>query len=158
MRAFTSCFGSWIEKFLAHKRALGFTYGREEGFLSEFDKFAASRQEDILTEALVRDFLSRLGLGSRPNHLIVLRQLARFVVLDEPRTFVPPTRFLRSRLRHSGFRVLSRREAEQFLKACDTLPDRMSFPRGLVHATGLRVLLLTGLRRGELLALTGQRR
>jgi integrase len=153
MRAFTSPFGSWIEKFLAHKRALGFTYGREEGFLSEFDRFAASRQEGILTETLVRDYLSRLGPGSRPNHLTVLRQLARFLVLDEPRTFVPSTRFLRIRRRRSAVRVLSRREAGQFLKACDALPDRMSFPRGLVHATGLRVLLLTGLRRGELLAL-----
>jgi integrase len=41
----------------------------------------------------------------------------------------------------------------QFLKACDALANRSKFPRGLVHATGLRVLLLTGLRRGELLAL-----
>lgn len=153
MRAFTSPFGSRIEQFLAHKRALGFTYGREEGFLAEFDRFAASQQQDVLSEDLVRTYLSRLGQGSRPNHLTVLRQLARFLVIEEPRTFVPLTRFLGTRRRRSVVRVLSRSEAGQFLKACEVLPGRSRFPRGLVHATGLRMLLLTGLRRGELLAL-----
>jgi hypothetical protein len=78
MKSFTSPFGPRIEEFLAHKRALGFTYGREEGFLAEFDRFAASQRKDALTENLIRDYLSRLGAGSRPNHLTVLRQFARF--------------------------------------------------------------------------------
>ena len=53
-------------------------------------------------------------------------------------------------------RVLSREEASRFLIACDALPDVAAFPRGVVYGTALRALLLTGLRRGELIALQDQ--
>ena len=145
--------GSQIGRFLAHKRTVGFAYRREEGFLKEFRRFACSRQDALLSEALAREYLSLWTEASRPNRLTVVRVLARFLAIDEPRTFVPPPRFLGIRRRRPVIHVFSREEAGQFLAACDVLSDVRPHPIGLVHGVALRTLLLTGLRRGELLAL-----
>jgi integrase len=144
---------SQIGRFLAHKRTTGFTYRREEGFLKEFGRLVRSRQEAFLSEALAREYLSCWTAASRPNRLTVVRVLARFLAIDEPRTFVPPPRFLGIRRRRPAVHAFSREEAAQFLAACDLLLSVRAYPVGLVHSMALRMLLLTGLRRGELLAL-----
>jgi len=148
-----STFGCEIERFLAHKRAVGFAYHREELFLKEFGRLASSRHEVILSKALVREYLSRWGEACRPHRLTLIRVLAKFLAIDEPRTFVPPPRFLGIRRRRPMARVFSREEARRFLAACDALSEVRTHPLGLAHSTALRTLLLTGLRRGELLAL-----
>jgi len=148
-----SRFGSQIARFLAHKRALGFAYRREQAFLGEFGRLASSWHEAVLSEALVRQYLSSWSEAGRPNRLTVIRALARYLVIEEPRTFIPPRRFLGIRRRRPPVRVFSRDEASRFLTACDVLPETRIFPLGLVHGIALRTLLLTGLRRGELLAL-----
>jgi len=157
MSGFTSSLGSQIERFLAHKRALGLTYHREEAFLREFDRFALREPgEGILTEKLVRAYLSDFGQPARPNRLILIRQLARFLIFEQPHTFVPSTRFLGIHRRSPVIRVLSREEASRFLDACDHLPSTSSFARRVVHGATLRLLLLTGLRCGEALGLRNQ--
>jgi integrase/recombinase XerD len=143
--------GAQIERFLAHKRAAGFAYIREEAFLKEFARFAYSRQATYLSEELAREYLSRWT--SRSHRLTLIRVLGRYLAIDEPRTFVPPPRFLGIRRRRPVIRTLSREEAARFLAACDVLPQVRAHPIGLVHGMALRVLLLTGLRRGELLRL-----
>ncbi len=148
-----SNFGSQIERFLAHKRAMGLAYLREASFLKEFDRLMCSRCEAILSEASVRDYLSRWSEAGRPNRLTVIRVLAQFLAIDEPGTFIPPPRFLGIRRRRPAIRVFSREEAGRFLAACDVLSEVRAHPSGLVHSMALRMLLLTGLRRGELLAL-----
>jgi len=156
MSAFTSSIGPQIERFLAHKRALGRTYYREEAFLREFDRFALREKNDFVSENLVRVYLSAFSQPARPNRLTVIHQLARFLVFEEPRTFIPSTRFLGIRRQRPVIRVLSRAEASRFLDACDHLPPTSSFVRRVVHGTALRLLLLTGLRRGEVLGLKNQ--
>ena len=154
MKSFASPLGSDIARFLDHKRGLGFVYDREEWFLHVLDRISATRHDAVVSEALVREYLAEASTASRSHRLTVVRQLARFLVLEEPDTFVPPARFLCIRRRRSVIRVLTRDEAGRFLDACDALLSTFRFPhRGLVHGTALRVLLLTGLRRGELLAL-----
>lgn len=148
-----SPFEAQIARFLAHKRALGFAYRREQAFLGEFRRLASSRQEAFLSEALARQYLSSWSDAGRPNRLTVMRALARFLVIEEPRTFIPPARFLGVRRRRPPIHIFSRDEACRFLEACDVLPETRVFPLGLVHGIALRTLLLTGLRRGELLAL-----
>jgi integrase len=142
-----------MERFLEHKHNLGFAYHREESFLSELDRLAQRRGDDLISEDLVRAYLSCFSLAARPHRLTLVRQLARFLFLEEPRTFVPSSRFLGIRRRRPVIRVLSREEASRFLDACDRLPDGLSFTQRVVHATALRLLLLTGLRCGEMLAL-----
>lgn len=148
-----STFGSEIARFLAHKRAFGLAYCREAFFLRELGRFMFSRHETILSEASVRDYLSGWSEAGRPNRLTIVRVLAKFLAIDEPRTFVPPPRFLGIRRRRPTVRVFSREEARRFLAACDLFSEVRAYPRGLVHGMALRVLLLTGLRRDELLAL-----
>lgn len=156
MSAFTSPLGPQIERFLAHKRALGRTYHREKAFLREFDRFALREQNNFISENLVRIYLSDFGQSARPNRLTLIRQMARFLMLEEPRTFVPSTRFLGIHRRRPVIRVLSREEASRFLDACDHLPPTSTFIQRVVHGTALRLLLLTGLRRGEVLSLRDQ--
>lgn len=146
--------GTQIERYLAHKRALGFGYLREERYLKLLDALTPGRRSGVVDEPLVREFLCGAGPGSRPHRLTVVRQLARFLCVEEPRTFVPPRRFLAIQRRRAPTRVLSREECCRFLDACDRLPSTAAFPhRGLVHGMALRLLLLTGLRRGEALGL-----
>ena len=156
MSVFASAFGPQLQRFLAHKRSLGFAYLREEAFLREFDRFAMRSHETVLSESQVRSYLAAFSQPSRPARLTLIRQLARFLVLEEPHTFVPPERFLGIQRRRPVNRMLSRHEACRFLDACDRLPDTSSFPRRLIHGTALRLLLLTGLRRGEAIALKDQ--
>ena len=156
MSAFTSSLGPQIERFLAHKHALGFAYHREEAFLRELDRFALREQSDFVSENLVRIYLSTFSQLARPQRLTLIHQLARFLVFEEPRTFIPSTRFLGIRRQRPVIRVLSRAEASRFLNASDRLPPTSSFIRRVVHGTALRLLLLTGLRRGEVLGLKNQ--
>lgn len=151
-----SPFAPHIARVLAHKHALGIAYHRERRFFAEFERATIGWPDGVLAETVVRTYLSGHAAGGRPHRLTVVRALARFLVVEEPRTFVPPPRFLGIRRRRPPIRVLSREEASRFLSACDALPDAPTFPRGRVYGTALRVLLLTGLRQGELIALQDQ--
>jgi integrase len=156
MNRFTSPIATQIDRFLAHKRGLGFAYCSEEWLLGEFDRLATEVElsEAVLEEPIIRRFVTDGTRGSRSHRLTLVRQLTRFLAVEEPRTFVPPRRFLGVRRQKPVIRVLTRDEAGRFLEACDTLTDSPLYPcRGLIHGTLLRVLLLTGLRRGEALAL-----
>jgi integrase len=156
MIVFTSPLGPQIERFLAHKNALGFAYDREKAFLRELDRFALREQNDFVSENLVRIYLSAFTPSARPHRLTLIRQLTRFLIFEEPRTFMPSTRFLGIHRRSPVIRVLSREEASRFLDACDHLTPASSFARRVVHGAALRLLLLTGLRCGEALGLMNQ--
>lgn len=154
MNGFTSQFAAHAVNFLEHKRSLGMTYRREEGFLRELDHFAAKRGEIGIDEPFIREYLTQRTRRSRPNHLTLVRQFAQFVQLQQPETFVPPPRFLGIRRRRPVIRVLSREQCLSFLDACGLLPRSPGWPdRGRVLGPALRLLLLTGLRRSELLDL-----
>jgi integrase len=142
-----------LQRFLAHRRALGFAYIREERFLREVDRLATSSTDAVVSEAFARSYLSVFDPASRQHRLTILRQLARFLLLEEPRTFLPPPHFLGIRRRRPVVRVLSRDEARRFLDACDQISHGSSNPQSVVHGVALRTLLLTGLRRGEVLGL-----
>lgn len=156
MSPFTSPLAQPIERFLLHKRGLGYVYRDEERLLGVLDRIAGDGHllQPIIDESLVRRFVASAPHGSRSHYLSVVRQLARHLAVDDPSTFVPPPRFLDARRNQAIARVLSREEATRFLEACDHVPNHPRFPlRRLCHGNLLRVLLLTGLRRGEALAL-----
>ena len=156
MRVLTSLIAQQIERFLEHKRGLDFAYRNEEWLLGKLDRVVAGGDPSIavLDEPLVRRFVADGTRGSRQHRLTLVRQLARFLLVEEPRTFVPPRRFLGVGRQRPVVRVLSRQEATRLLNAFDQLTDSSSYPhRGIIHGMLLRILLLTGLRRGEALAL-----
>lgn len=158
MNAFRSPLASQLSRFLAHKRALGFAYLAEEGLLRRLDRIAADEARGAtVDDGLVRRFVAAGARSTRSQRLTVVRQFARFIAVQAPGTFVPPHRFLGARRNRPVIRVLSRTEAGRFLDACDSLRGSPRYPhRGLVLGTALRTLLLTGLRRAELLSLTGE--
>lgn len=157
MKRLRSPLADQIERFLKHKRALGLRYQREEVYVRVLDELALRFGASVIDQRLVTEYVAHFSAGSRPHCLTVIRQLARFAASEQSLTFVPPSRFLRIRRRPPAVRVLSRDECGRFLSACDVLPASMRWRhRGLIHGMALRLLLLTGLRRGEVLRLKYQ--
>ena len=84
-----------------------------------------------------------------------MREVCRFLRLEDARTVVPDRRSLRIVRQKFVPRVLSRDEGRRFLQACAELPKGRTSPvRDAVLGTALRLLYLAGLRAGELLRLT----
>ncbi len=150
-----------MKRFLEGKRAAGYRYCTEAESLRVLDRFLARtlRSEDpVITSAIVRELVARRGAESeatREHRLTLIREVCRFLALEEPRTNIPGRRFLGIRRRTFVPRVLSRAEGRCFLEACGRLTSRHGSPvRGPVLGAALVVLYLTGLRAGEALRLS----
>lgn len=159
MTSLSSSLAPHLERFLEHKRSLGYAYGDAEWLLRRLDRLASGLglKEAAVTESLIRRFVTCGGDGSRWHRLSVAREFSRFVATELPNTFVPKRLFLGVRRRHPVIRALSREEASRLLDVCASLADKPnSRTRWLVHGTALWTLLMTGLRRGEALALTNE--
>lgn len=159
--AFTSPLASQLERFLTLKRAMGYRYRDESRLVRELDQFLTTRlptEDPVLTVEVARAYVARRGSESdstRAHRLTIVREVSRFLRLEDARTGVPGPRFLGIVRRTFVPRVLSREEGRRFLQACGQLaPDRRSPMRGAVLGTALRLLYLTGLRLGEVLRLT----
>jgi len=157
---FCSPLAPQLHRFLAFKRAAGCRYHEEARELRVLDRFLLTHldpQDPVITDALLRAYLARQGQVSettRANRLSLIRGLCRFLALEDPRTAVPPARFLHIQRRTFVPRVLTREEGRRFLQVCETLPPgRLSPFSGMVHGTVLLLLYLTGLRLGEALGL-----
>jgi len=158
---FTSPLASQLEQFLVLKRAMGYRYRDESRLVWELDQFLSTRlstDDPVLTLDIARAYVARRGSetdSTRAHRLTIIREVSRFLRLDDARTGVPGPRFLGIVRRAFVPRVLSREEGRRFLQACGQLrPDRRSPIRGTVLSTALRLLYLTGLRLGEVLRLT----
>jgi integrase len=147
MKPLVSPIASQIERFLQFKRAVGCHYRDEERQLEVLDRFLASRLpsgDPVITDSIIRSYVKRSS-----HRLTILRQLCRFIALEEPRTFIPPPHFLGISRRPFVPRILTREEGRAFLKACLDLPSGRCSPlRGMVHGTALALLYLTGMRGG----------
>ena len=124
-----------LQRFLEGKRAAGYRYRAEAETLSVLDRFLGetlSPTDPVITSAIVRAFVARRGTESettRAHRLALIREVCRFLALDDPRTFVPAARFLGIQHRTGVPRVLSLDEGRRFLDACDTLDRPRSSPR-----------------------------
>jgi len=150
-----------LTRFLAQKHAMGYRYQDEARALRELDRFLAPRlckDDPLITPAIVHDYVARRNTESettRSHRLTLIREVCRFLRLEDARVMVPDRRSLRIVRRKFVPRVLSRYEGKRFLKACAGLsPGQASPLRAAVLGTALRVLYLVGLRAGELLRLT----
>jgi integrase len=156
---FSSPIASQIERFLQFKRAAGNKYCHEEGELIGLDRFLASQftaSEHIITDKIVRASLAHIRYTSettRFNRLSLIRQLCRFIALEEPKTFIPPYGFLGIRRIPFVPRIFTREEGKRFVKTCLNFTLGRRSPLGMVHGTALLLLYLTGMRLGEALSL-----
>lgn len=159
--SFSSPIASGLHRFLEGKRAAGYRYDTEAEALSLLDRFLKAHlapDDPVISFEVIRDFVARRGHESdttRGHRLSLLREVCRFLALEEPRTAVPGPRFLPIVRRRFLARVLSRDEGRRILQACQTLPSAPWSPlRQTTLGTALRLLYLTGLRAGEALRLT----
>lgn len=161
----TPTFGSPLAavfvRFLETKRAAGYHYSREAWTLGALDRFLVpvlSPGDPILTLDIARAFVAKRGVESettRAHRLTLVREVCRFLALEESRTAVVPPRWLGIHRRPFVPRVLTQEEGRRFLHACGTLATQPGSPiRNIVLGTALVLLYLTGLRAGELLRLT----
>lgn len=158
---FSSPLAAQLERFLDLKHAMGYRYRDEARALRELDRFLTRRlppEDPVLTLEIAREYVARHGTESestRAHRLTIIREVSRFLRLEDPRTAVPGPRFLGIARSRFVPRVLSREEGGRFLQACATFPyDCRSPLRHVVFGTAFRVLYLTGLRTGEILRLT----
>jgi integrase len=150
-----------LARFLALKHAMGYRYREEGRALHDLDRFLSTRlsaDDPLVTPAVVHDYVARRGAESettRAHRLTLIREVCRFLRLDDPRVVVPDRRSLRIVRQKFLPRVLSKDEGRRFLQACTQLPPGQGSPiRAAVLGTALRLLYLAGLRAGELLRLT----
>jgi integrase/recombinase XerD len=160
-RPFTSPLKDELARFLQYKRAMGCRYLAEEGILACLDRFLGAYlvgKEPVITLEVVRAFVGQEGVRSdttREHRLTLIRELGRFLAIEEPRTAIPPRNFLRIHRRPYLQRILTRQEGRRFLTACASFPRARCSPlRGVVHGTALTLLYVTGLRLGEALRLS----
>jgi integrase len=158
---FTSPLKDGLERFLQFKRAAGCRYREEAlalGCLDRFlDRYLAGK-DPVITLEVVRAYVAEADRRSdktRENRLSLIRELCRFLAIEDPRTAIPPRNFLKiPRLRYVQ-RILTREEGRRFLTACANFPRARCSPlRGVVHGTALTLLYVAGLRLGEALRLT----
>jgi integrase len=160
-RGFVSPLASQLAQFLALKHAMGYRYRDEGRALRDLDSFLSTRlsaADPLVTPALVNEYVARRGTESettRAHRLTLMREVCRYLRLDDARVVVPDRRSLRIVRQKFLPRVLSRDEGSRFLQACTQLPPGQASPiRAVVLGTALRLLYLSGLRAGELLRLT----
>ena len=130
---FVSPLASQLAQFLALKHAMGYRYREEGRALRGLDRFLNPRlsaDNPVITPAIVHDYLARRGAESettRAHRLTLIREVCRFLRLDDARVVVPDRGSLR--IVRSKFvpRVLSRDEGRRFLQSCAELsPGRRS--------------------------------
>ena len=158
---FISPLAPQLARFLALKHAMGYRYREEGRALHDLDRFLNDRlsaADPLLTAAIVHDYVARRGTESettRAHRLTLIREVCRFLRLEDARVVVPDRRSLRIVPQKFVPRVLNRDEGRGFLQACAQLPPGQGSPiRAAVLGTALRLLYLAGLRAGELLRLT----
>lgn len=140
---------------------MGYRYRDEARALRDLDRFLdihLSRVDPLVTLAIARDYVARRGVESettRAHRLTLIREVCRFLRLEDARVVVPDRRSLRIVRWKFVPRVLSKQEGIRFLRSCsELLPGQASPIRAAVLGPALRLLYLTGLRAGELLRLT----
>ena len=125
--AFVSPLASDLQRFLESKRAAGYRYDTEAQALGPLDRFLeghVAADDPVISFDVIRDFVARRGHESdttRGHRLSLIRQVCRFLALEQPRTAVPGPRFLPIVRGRFLARVLSREEGRRFLHACQAV-------------------------------------
>ena len=156
LEPFACPIASALQRCLDFKRAAGYDDRTEAQALRQLDRFLARQlppADPIITWDMIRAYVARHGRESettRLHRLSLIRQVCRFLALEQPATPIPGPRFLEIHRPVFVPRVFTREEGRRFLQACATFtsPHRSSL-RTTILGTALGLLYLTGLRAGE---------
>jgi integrase len=142
------------EEFLAFRRRLGYELVAEGYLLREFGRFAdASHHQGPITNDLVLRWV-RSPPNATTNYLtqrfLVVRRLARYRALFDPRTEIPADEGLK--LRRVQPHIFTERQMAELMTAAVALPPAQGL-RPQTYSTLFGLLVSTGLRVGEALRL-----
>lgn len=143
-----------VQRYVAHQRALGKSFGRQAYVLSQLLRFIERAGAADLS-ATVFDAWSASGGGASPNARRSAQQIVhrfcRYRHQLEPACFIPdPLRFTR-RCPYREPVIFGAQEVARMLRYATLLPGNVHFPMSRA-ALRLMIILLytTGMRRGEL--------
>jgi integrase len=123
---FSSPVASVLQRFLEFKRAAGCRYHEEARALGVLDRFLGQHLtpgDPVISLDVLRAYMARRDQESettRANRVSLIRQVCRFLALEQPRTAIPGPRFLGICRRPFVPRVLTREEGRRFLRVRNT--------------------------------------
>lgn len=147
-----------IEEYITLRRQLGFKVVHQQRYLREFAFFMEAHEVPFITTeaALEWALLPRSVQPSfRSQRLAAVRCFARHHCSADPRTQIPPSDLLHHRPRRARPYLYSEQDIERLLRATKELRP-VDGLRGFTYATLLGLLVVTGLRISEALALLGE--
>lgn len=153
--SFNSALAPYIERFLEHKHALGYSYVGQETVLKNLDRFWI--EENGNPELLTRENLlgwsnkrETESAATRGNRLGVVRQLSMYMNGIGVKAYIPTDRCTAS---HPVIHILSPDEIIEFFRVVDNYNPPETHRRFSRLANEYRVvfrlLLTTGMRRSE---------
>lgn len=143
-----------VADYLRLRRALGYRLERAGLLLPQLvDDLQAAEAQTVTTDLAIA--WARLPQRAHPNHwaqrLAIARGFATYLQTLDPRAEVPPAGvFPTSRYRPAPYRW-SRSEIDELIRLAGTLQPRL---RALTFQTLFGLLVVTGMRLGEAVALT----
>ncbi len=147
-----------IAAYLAHQRALGRGYHKEEYVLTALRNFLAEQGANDLTPALFQawcDTLASLHANTRRGRQLIVQRFCRYRHRMAPDCFVPDSWSVARAQPYVRPIIVAPEQMARALAAADVLAPTPSSPlRPAVMRLAIVLLYTAGLRRGELLRLT----
>jgi integrase len=145
-----------VAGYLAHRRSLGYALKIEGELLLDFGRYADRiGHQGPLTLALALEW-ARLPTRAHPTYwarrLSPVRGLAKYLLLQEPNTEVPPMRILGPASRRLAPHIYSPEEITQLLAKARRLSQGKGLPP-LTVSTVIGLMASTGMRISEVLRL-----
>ncbi|MGB6488194.1 MAG: tyrosine-type recombinase/integrase [Steroidobacteraceae bacterium] len=144
-----------VEEYIALRRQLGFKLAHPQRYLHGFVSFLEDRGSPFITTEAALEWAMR-PRRAHPSYwaqrLGAVRGFARHHCAADPRTQIPAPDLLRHRPRRARPYLYSEQDIERLMMAAQRLRPAGDL-RGFTYATLLGLLVVTGLRISEALAL-----
>jgi len=148
-----------VAHYLAYRRSLGYELKTEGKALADFARYADRLgHRGSLTLALALEW-ARLPTQAEPSYwarrLDTVRGLAKYLLLEDPKTEVAPVRMLGPACRRKAPHIYSLEEIAHVLRKAQRLPKEGIQPLtihtmiGLLASTGMRISEVLRLRVGD---------
>ena len=145
-----------LNEYLALRRGLGFKLRDHESALRKFVDLLQARSAEFVTTGLALEWAQQPQQASqahRARRLGMVRDFARYLSARDPRTEIPPRDLLPGQPRRAQPYIYPETQILRLLRAAAVLEPRGGL-RPRTYGTLLGLLAVTGMRVGEVIALT----
>jgi len=156
---YVSGLASYLEAFVAEKRALGYRYLASASILSRFDRFLVAHAvtSPDLSKPLVEAWIRKQpyeSLSTRRDRIYVVRQFCLFLIRRGQAPYLPHTCLIPKGRSSFVPYVFTHEQIGRLLAAADQTPARLRSPRReIIYPLIFRLLYGCGLRVSEALRL-----